>query len=172
MLRKIALTAAVMMFAFSSAGFAQAKIGIVDMSRCFLTSTAGQKASEELKNFEAELVVKLKVKEAQEELAKLEKDYVDTEKTLTEAGKRAKLETLQKKSAEIENIRRTYTSELQKKDRELTVKIQSEVVSVVDNLAKEGKYTVILDRQGVVYSADGTDITDKVIEIYNKQQPK
>jgi outer membrane protein len=172
MFRKIALIAAVMMFAFSSAGFAQAKIGIIDMSRCVFSSDAGLKADAEIKSFEAELVAKLKVKEAQEELAKLEKDYVDTEKTLTEAGKRAKLETLQKKSAELENIRRTYTSELQKKQRELTDKILSEVISVVDTLAKEGKYTLIVDRPVVVYTADGMDITDKVIEIYNKQQPK
>ncbi|MDR2400433.1 MAG: OmpH family outer membrane protein [Deferribacteraceae bacterium] len=169
MFRSITL-AAVMAFAFSSVSFAQVKVGVVDMSRCFLTSTAGVKASEELKSFEGELVVKLKVKETQEELAKLEKDYIDTEKTLTEAGKRAKLEVLQKKSAEIENIRRTYTSELQKKDRELTARIHSEVVSVVEGLAKEGKYTLVIDKQGAVYSADGTDITDKVIELYNKQQ--
>jgi outer membrane protein len=172
MFRKIALTAAVMMFAFSSAGFAQAKIGIVDMSRCVFTSAAGLKADAEIKNFEAELMVKLKVKEAQEEFDQLRKDYADTEKTLTEAGKRAKLETLQKKSAELENTVRLFTSELQKKNKELTDKIVSEVVSVAEGLAKEGKYTLIVDRQVVVYSADGTDITDKVIEIYNKQQPK
>jgi outer membrane protein len=170
MVRFIALLAVVMAFAFSSVSFAQVKVGLVDMSRCFLTSAAGVKAAEELKNFESDLVIKLKVKENQEEIAKLEKDYVDTEKTLTEAGKRAKLEVLQKKSAELENIRRTYTSELQKKDRELTSKIHSEVISVVEGLAKEGKYTAILDKQAVVYSADGVDITDKVIEIYNKQQ--
>ncbi|MDR2104743.1 MAG: OmpH family outer membrane protein [Deferribacteraceae bacterium] len=171
MFRHIALSAVVMAFAFSSLAFAQVKVGIVDMSRCFITSNAGIKASEELKSFESELVVKLKVREIQEELANLEKDYVDTEKTLTEAGKRAKLEALQKKSAEIENVRRTYTSELQKKDRELTTKISSEVMVIVENLAKEGKYTVILDKQGVVYSIAGVDITDKVIELYNKQQP-
>jgi outer membrane protein len=170
MVKLIVSAAAAISLLFSVSAFAQVKVGLVDLSRCFLTSDAGVRASGELKTFEGELVVKLKVKEIQEEIAKLEKDYVDTEKTLTEAGKRAKLETLQKKSAELENIRRAYTSELQKKDRELTAKIHSEVVSIVENIAKEGKYTVILDKQGVVYSVNGTDITDSVIEIYNKQQ--
>jgi outer membrane protein len=154
---------------FASVAFAQVKIGVVDMSRCIFGSDAGKAANEELKAFETELATKLKLKELTDEYKKVTTEYTEQEKLLTDAIKRTKLEAIQKKAAELENLNRTYTAELQKKDRDLLNKIQTEIIKVVNEVAVEEKYTYVLEKQAVVYTVNSFDITEQVLERFNKK---
>jgi len=47
--------------------------------------------------------------------------------------------------------------------------ILKELEGVVNELGKAEKFTVILERSQILYSDQGTDITNKVIEAYNSR---
>jgi outer membrane protein len=51
-------------------------------------------------------------------------------------------------------------------------KILVQIREVVNEIGKEGKYDLIIERarSGVMYMKKAVDITDQVIELYNKKK--
>lgn len=169
MKRIITLLVCVAVLGIAGAASAQqaSKIGKIDIVRCATTSDAGIKANETLRAMEAELQGKLKP--MNDELTAMQNDYISQEKLLTEPAKKAKMDAIQKKGAEMENAARTYNMDLQRKEQELMNKILKDLEKIVADVAKDGKFTMVLRAEAVVYPADMLDITTTVIDKYNQQ---
>ena len=62
-------------------------------------------------------------------------------------------------------------SDLKQKEREMIGRIQSEVNKVVEDIGKKEGFLLILERRecGAVYYPDSIDLTDKVIDAYNRK---
>lgn len=158
------------MTALCSSAMAQMKIALIDVQRCVTESDAGRKVQAEMRKMEQERTPQLKAK--RDEIEKLQKDFLDKEKALSETAKNKLLEELQSKSAELDNALRQYNAEMQKKDVDSAKKIAQELESVIAAVAKADKYDLVLLSPAVAYAPSAVDITQKVIEQYNKQQPK
>jgi len=65
-----------------------------------------------------------------------------------------------------------YQQDLRQKENEMMSDILKELEGVVSDLGKSEKFTVILERSQILYSDQGTDITNKVIEAYNSRVKK
>lgn len=160
--------AAVIVMAFSASAVAQeVKAGVVDFTRLVISSTAGMKAQSEIEAFEKDRSDKLKPK--RDEFMKLQQDFIAQEKVLSDDAKKAKITEIQQKQVELENLTRQYTAELQKKNAESTDRIMGEVQAIISQVANERGLTLILATQTVVYSKDLPNITEEVLERYNKQ---
>lgn len=58
---------------------------------------------------------------------------------------------------------------LQKKDREMTNDILKELEKIVAEVGKADKFTLILERSQILYSDQGIDISNRVIEVFNSK---
>ncbi|MFN8848070.1 MAG: OmpH family outer membrane protein [Bdellovibrionales bacterium] len=146
---------------------ADMKIGLVDMQKAIQSTAAGKKAKTELEGeFEK------RKKELQKKEADLKKMNDDLEK------KRAVMsdEVLGRKQAELQEemlkYRETLTknqNEIQKKERDLTQPILEKMKKTIQEVAKEGGYSYVIENSPMVLFADPAhDLTDKVIKAFEK----
>ena len=58
---------------------------------------------------------------------------------------------------------------LRQKEGQMTSDILKDLEKIVDEVGKTEKFTLILERSQILYSDQGIDITNKVIEVYNSR---
>ncbi len=153
------------------ASFAQAevKIGFVDMQKAIQSTSTGKKAKVELEGEFNKKKKELEKKEA--DLKKMGEDLERKKSVLSE-------EVLGKKQAEFQDEMMKYRdvvgksqSEIQKKERELTAPILDKMKKVIEKIAKEKGYSVILENsQMVLFATADSDLTDEVVKAYEKDK--
>jgi outer membrane protein len=62
-----------------------------------------------------------------------------------------------------------YQQHLRQREGEMTGDILKELEKIVSEVGKAEKFTLILERSQILYSDQGIDITNKVIEAYNSR---
>jgi outer membrane protein len=70
---------------------------------------------------------------------------------------------------EIKQLREDMEEELRKKDIELSRKIVADLKKVLVTFSKTEGYTLILEKNSTVLSAESMDITDQLIKLYDAQ---
>jgi len=143
----------------------QIKIGLIDVQRVLSESNAGKKARDrfqvQVKKAEADLL------RQKQEMEKLKAD-MDKKGPLLKDDDRKNLEKeLQRKYVNYQREMRDSQEELQQKEREMTGEILKELETVVSEVGKSEKFTLILERAQLLYSDQAVDITSKVVELYN-----
>jgi outer membrane protein len=143
------------------------KIGFIDIQRAISESLAGKRAKDrfqaQVKKAEADLL-----KEKQE-LERLKSD-LDKKGPLLKDDERRNMEAdLQKKFVVYQRNMGDYQQDLRQKEGELTSDILKELEKIVNEVGKADKFTLILERSQILYSDQGIDITNKVIEVYNSR---
>jgi outer membrane protein len=146
------------------------KIGFIDIQRVISESQPGKRAKE---RFQAQ------VKKAEGDVVKerqdLEKLRADIEKKgpLLKDDERRNLEAdYQRRSVNLQRAMTDYQQELQQKNNEMMSDILKELEQIVTEVGKADKFTLILERSQILYSDQGIDITNKVIESYNSRVKK
>lgn len=145
------------------------KIGLIDVQRAISDSQAGKKAREkfqaQVKKAEADLL------RQKQEVEKLKSD-VDKKGPLLKEDDRKNLEKeFQKRYVIYQRDMRDSQEELRQKEGEMTADILKELETVVAEIGKNEKFTLILERSQLLYSDQAVDITNKVIELYNNRSP-
>ena len=120
-----------------------------------------------------------RVKKAQAKLVQSKTDFDkqrgELEKQaaiLSGSALEAKKEALGKKQVELQRLYQDAQEELAKANEQELIKVVKEIQLVVDQLAKERKYTFVFekDRQTVLYSSDRIDISSEVVKILDKKK--
>ncbi|MSP38897.1 MAG: OmpH family outer membrane protein [Deltaproteobacteria bacterium] len=142
------------------------RIGFIDVQRVIAESNAGKRAKErfqvQIKKIEADLL-----KERQD-LERLKAD-IEKKAPLLKEGERRNLEAdFQKRSVNLQRSMGDYQEELRQKEGTMMAELIKELEGVVAEYGKSEKFTVILERSQILYSDQGTDVTAKVIESYNR----
>lgn len=156
----------------ASIGAAQERIriGFVDIQRVIAESQAGKRAKD---RFQAQ--IKKAEADVQRERQDLERMRADLDKKgpLLKDEERRNLEgDFQKRSVILQRTMGDYQQDLRQKESEMMADILKELEGVVNDLGKAENFTVILERSQILYSDQGTDITNKVIESYNSRAKK
>lgn len=124
---------------------------------------------------EREVVVKKlneEFKPVEEKLQKQEKVILEKRKAFEaeSKNKKARPSDLKKREAELNKLIQQFQTDLaqaqqknQIREQEETAKIIENVRGVINNLAKEKGYTLVLDANSVVFG-DGKDISDEVLK--------
>lgn len=145
-------------------------IALVDTQLVLTQSIAGKAARSNLEG---------RVKKAQAKLAQSKSDFDkqrgELEKQaaiLSGSALEAKKEALGKRQLELQRLYQDTQEELAKANEQELVKVIKEIQSVVNELAKERKYTFVFekDRQTVLYSSDRIDISSEVVKILDKKK--
>ena len=143
------------------------KIGFIDVQRAINESVAGKRARDrfqaQVKKAESDLV-----KEKQE-LERL-KSELDKKSPLVKDDERRNLEAdLQRRAVNYQRAMGDQQQELRQREGEMTGDILKELEKIVTEVGKADKFTIILERSQILYSDQATDITNKVIEVYNSR---
>ena len=157
-----------------SASFATAqervKIGFVDIQRVIAESQAGKRAKD---RFQAQIKkAEADVQKERQDLERLKAD-LDKKGPLLKEDERRNMEAdFQKRSVNLQRSMGDYQQDLRQKEGEMMSDILKELESVVSDLGKTEKFSIILERSQILYSDQGADITNKVIETYNSRAKK
>ncbi len=161
-----------LMFAMASglsvAQAATTNIAVVDMQKAIQGTAEGKKAKSEL---EGEFEKKKKELQKREgDLKKMGEDLEKKKSVLSE-------EALGKKQAEFQEEMMKYREvmgksqvEIQKKERDLTAPILEKMRKVIEKVAKEKGFNLVLENSGAILFAEKTnDITDDVVKAFEKK---
>jgi len=169
-IRKIAFIA--ISFIFVSAGYSYgadvAKIGIIDFQRILETSNTGKTAQAEINKKGKKMEADLKVKGAAiEELQKkVERDALVMSKEMREEKGRE----IRIKINDIKTLQQRYLSEFRELENRLVTRIKKDVLGLVKEIGKKEGYLLIIEKAGVLYYPNAINLTDKLIQIYNKRE--
>ncbi|HXG53428.1 MAG TPA: OmpH family outer membrane protein [candidate division Zixibacteria bacterium] len=157
----------VVLFAAPAPAQDRIKIGFIDIQRAITESQAGKRAKEkfqaQVKKVEAELL-----KEKQE-LERLKAD-LDKKGPLLKEEERRNLEAdLQRRIVNYQRAMQDNQQELRQKEGMMTSDILRDLEKIVAEVGKSEKFTLILERNQILYSDQGIDITNKVVEVYNSR---
>lgn len=145
------------------------RIGVVDVQKAINESQPGRKAKERLqihvKKVETDLLKEKK------EVEKLKGDYEKKATLMKEEERRNMEREIQRRERSYVLSGREAQEELRQRENEIIADILKDITKVITEIGKKEKYTIIFERRDVPYSDQSVDITDKVIETYNKSAP-
>ncbi|MDH5751435.1 MAG: OmpH family outer membrane protein [Deltaproteobacteria bacterium] len=145
------------------------KIGVVNINQALNESEAGKRSKNLLLAAQKQKENELKGKE--EHLTKLSEELQNSMMLSDEARRSKEMELREKERALRQEVQRAQ-QELQEQERKLTESIFAELKTVLAEIAREEKFDIVLEQNAsqviLFHSEPFTDLTDKVIERYNK----
>lgn len=148
------------------------KVGVVDILRALNESESGKKARAEL-----ESLIKSRQLPIEEKHRRIESLRADLEKqaaVLSADARKARAEEIGRLERDFQRLIADAQAEVQKKQMDLENKILKDLRNVINAIAQEGKYSLIIERADglVLYVDKSIDITDAVIKRYNEPKGK
>lgn len=147
--------------------YAQLRVAVVDMQRALLETNDGRRAKNQLKAQFEKLQEDLN---RRQQGLKRQKEEIDKQRNVLSAA------ALQKRMGEyqqaFEGLSKNYLEyqqQLAQREAELTKQILVNLQGVVRQFGNSEGFTLILDQGAVVFSPTHIDLTDRVIQEYNRQ---
>ena len=165
----LVVAALALSFSFASAQ-EKVKIGFIDIQRVVGESQAGKRAKD---RFQAQVKkAEADVQKERQDLERLKSD-IDKKGPLLKEGERRNMEAdLQKRSVNLQRTLGDYQQDLRQKENQMMSDILKDLEVIVNEVGKADKFTLILERSQILYSDQGIDITNKVIETFNSRTKK
>ncbi|MGB8957805.1 MAG: OmpH family outer membrane protein [Candidatus Aminicenantales bacterium] len=171
--RAIAPLVILFVLVIAAASYAQqvTKFAIINSQKAFETSAEGKKALAQLQDLDSR--VKAELQKMDDSIRLLENRINTGRLTMTNEALLALQSDITKKQTE----RKRYEEDKAREDDALSTsliqKIRTEMVSVIEALAKERGLELVLDAQasGVVTASPTIDITDEVVRRYDQNKP-
>lgn len=144
-------------------------IAVVDTQRAVMETEDGVRMRATLTKLfdERQQEIDKKQNDLQREREELEKQRgVLSQDVLAQRAEKWQLEV-----ARVQQMFVEYNQELQKKQNELMQPILKQALKVVQDVAQQGGYLMVVDKQAVPYVRPDLDLTDKVVAAYNSSVP-
>jgi len=148
---------------------AQVKIGVVDLQRAINETEDGRQAKRRLKKLFDERQESLNA--AQEKLKTQKENLERQQDVLSPDALKKKVDAYQADLMNLQNEYVQYQQELQAKEGELTQVILEKMQEILRRIGQTEDYTLIVEANegGVVWVPSNLDLTDVLIQRYNKQ---
>jgi outer membrane protein len=145
-----------------------AKIGAVDSQRVLNESSAGKMFNNQIKDKGKEITDKLIAE--QKAIEKMEKDLKREALVLSTEKKDEKAREIWIRKNDAKSMEKHLTQNFKKLQQEISIKFGKDLNKIVKDIGKKEGYLMIIELKqgGVIYFQDHIDITDKVIQEYNK----
>ncbi len=175
---KKALVLVVALLTASSVAFAAGgKIAYIDTQIVFDKTKLGKKYQGVLREY-FESRKKILDLDA-DEIQKLREDYQKQSAVLKPEARKEKEDTIGKKITDFEKKRSEFNGELSKKNEELSTEFNQEMMTILKDMAKKEKISLVLNRTisvsqkgeipSVLYGDEDLDLTDKIIAEMDKK---
>jgi outer membrane protein len=169
---KLVLAIGMAVFFLSTGAWAAdvAKIGVVDFQKIIDKSEPGQAAKSQINTRGKKMEEELKQKGSEIENLKkqLEREALVMSKEKREESERE----FRIKVGDFKSLQKKYEQELQQIQKQLVNQIKKDVLDLVNEVGKKEGYQLIMEKVGVLYVPNTMDLTDRIIQEYNKKAPK
>ncbi len=145
---------------------ADLKIAYVDMEKAFTTCSAGQTAKSVFTRKLEDLTRRIESREG--ELTRMRDDLEKSAATLSTELRQDKETAYRQKYRDYQRLVKDSQEDLRREDSELTNKIVSTLLEVVEKVGRSRGYTLVLEKKSVLYAAEQIEITNEVVEEMNK----
>jgi outer membrane protein len=141
------------------------KLGFVDLQRALNEVDEGASAKKALKK---EFDEKQKTLDAKQNELKALKDELDSRGTMMKPEvKQEKLNDLQKRLLETQQLYFQLQQELSKREGEATAEIFKKMGVILQTMGEEQGFSMIVEKSAVVYARPSLDVTNELIRRYN-----
>ncbi len=154
----------------STASAEDLKIGYVDLRRALDNTEKGQQAKQKLQQEIRSKQKKLNKKK--QKIKELKKELQSQSMALSQKAKRKKQKQLRKRMARLQRMYMKLQRKLTKKEASKTKELFDEMRGVVEKIAEEKGYDLVLEKgeTTVLYGEDAIDLTDELIERYKEKE--
>ncbi len=163
--RTAALAAVALALAPLAARAADIKLGYVDLQRALEEIDEGKAAKAQLKKDFDEKQKQLD--QRTDEVKKLDADFQKQALVMAPDAKAAKSAEIERKKVEVQQFFVGLQQELAGREREVTRGIFDKMVGMVRELAEAEGFTMVLDRNTVLYAPASLDVTNELVRKYN-----
>lgn len=148
---------------------AEVRVGMVDMQLALQSVNEGKNARSILEKEFNKKKEGLQKEEA--EIKKLHEEFQKQSLVMNDETRVKKQAELQKRIIQFQEKTAISQTQIQQKERNLTEPLIKKIKTIISKLAAEKGYTVVLEKNenAVLYSLKKDDLTDRVIEIFNKK---
>ena len=146
------------------------KIGVLDVNKIFSSYTKVAENQAEFNKFreERQTDIQKKADAAQKEIQVLQDKLDKQGKNLNKAASDKITADIEKKKQDSLNLQRDLYQELQTKNRDLVEARVKEIETAIATLAKEKGYTLVINKEAVLYFPETADLSDQIIAVLNK----
>lgn len=150
---------------------APVKIGVVDMDKFRKQSTSFQKTFTIMKKKADDMQAKLNQEKAA--LDKMEQDFEKQKLMLSLDAQEDKQLALEKKKRYYKYLYEDFSFEMKAAEVETQKRIGRVLNQIVRKIGEKEGYTLIIEKRvpGLIYYNEAVDITDKVVQTYDKENP-
>ena len=153
---------------FVAAGFAQQlKVGVVNSQNAFNASIEGKKAQVQLQDRDNK--IKADLAKLDNEIKQLQTRLSTQQMTLTNEAIIQIQSDIDKKTTARKRMEEDAGRDMQQLQYTLIQRIRGEMVGIIESIAKERGYDLVLDlgASGIVFFNPMIDVTDEVIKRYD-----
>lgn len=144
-------------------------IAVVDAQFILQNSDAGKSASSQIDKVRSDY--QQKVKNEQEDINKLNQRIAAERSTLSQDEYQQRMQELQQKTTNYQRDVQDRQQKLNGALRDVSQKMSAAILQIVDEIKKERKLTLVLNRSAVVGTADVPDMTQEVLKRLNQRMP-
>lgn len=148
------------------------KIGVLDPARILSDTNAGKKAKDNLTAFSKNRQTLIELDE--KELRRMEEDFVKQASVLSPTAKREREESFRRRMQEYQQKVTELNREVQEKQKDVMDGFREKLETIVGKVAKRLGLQIVVDssRGGpTLYREDALDISNQVIEEFNRDYP-
>jgi outer membrane protein len=150
-------------------GAAEMKIVYCDLEATIATVDEGRAARKALDKEQTKRESDIQARET--EIKKMQDDLERQAKSFSKAAIERQAALIQQAFADYQQQLAKYNKELQEKEREYFDPIDRKLHLLLEEIAQQDGYAMILSRRSVPYGRKDLDVTDKVIQEYNRRHP-
>lgn len=147
---------------------AQNKIGYVDVQKAIQATASGKKAKASLDGEYNKRKKDLDKKKA--DIEKMGQDLEKKRAVLSEEVMQKKQMELQEEMMKFQKVVAENQLEIQKREKELVEPILTKMRTVIEKVAQEKGFSIVLEKQGqnLLYAQADADLTDAVVQTFEK----
>lgn len=163
---RIIISALIFSLIMPALAWAEVKIAVVDMRDIIFNSAEGKKAQEVMKRKGEEL--RKDLERRRDELGKQVEEYQKRAPVMKEDDRKKKEEEFGRKQDELQKKYGSSQQELAKLEEKEFKPLYDRFSKIVNKIAKDNSYTLIMDKSVVIGFDPSIDITDKVRAEFGK----
>lgn len=155
------------LFVFPAHAADVAKIGVVDFQKVLTQSEPGKKVQTEMQVKGRDMEKSLRDLGA--EIESLTEQITREAMVMSKDNREEKQRDLEIKKYDFQSLQKKYQTTFRELETTMIEKLQKEIFDVTEKIGKEGGYLLIIEKSAAIYYPNVIDISDKVIEKYNKK---
>jgi outer membrane protein len=146
-----------------------AKIGVVDFQKVLTQSESGKTVEAMMQKRGKEMEGGLR--DLGNQIEQLSDQLNKEAMVLTKEKRDEKQRELEIKKYDFQNLQKKYQSEFRELEAKYIDKLKKEIFELAKEIGQKEGYLLVIEQSAVLYYPESIDITDKLVEAYNKKYP-